>query len=100
MPPLWAFGYGQSRWGYKDENDIRTVARKYQEAGIPLDSIYMDIDYMERYKDFTVDRTRFPDLRKLAEDMKEQGIQLVPIIDAGVKTEEGNDVYAEGKSFS
>lgn len=97
IPPFWAFGYGQSRWGYKNEEDIRTVAEKYSEAGIPLDSIYMDIDYMERYKDFTVSSERFPDLRKLTSEMRENGIHLVPIIDAGVRIEDGYDVYEEGK---
>lgn len=96
IPPFWAFGYGQSRWGYKTEENIRTVAKQYQDAGIPLDSIYLDIDYMERYKDFTVDTERFPNLKGLATDMKEQGIHLVPIIDAGVKIEDGYDVYEEG----
>lgn len=96
IPPFWAFGYGQSRWGYKTEEDIRTVAKQYRDAGIPLDSIYLDIDYMERYKDFTVDTERFPNLKGLATDMKEQGIHLVPIIDAGVKIEDGYDVYEEG----
>jgi len=96
IPPLWAFGYGQSRWGYKNEADIREVAAKYKAAGIPLDSIYLDIDYMERYKDFTVDEKRFPDLKGLAADMQAEGIHLVPIIDAGVKIEDGYSVYEEG----
>ena len=96
IPPFWAFGYGQSRWGYKNESDVREVAEKYKSAGVPLDSIYLDIDYMERYKDFTVDTERFPDLEKLTSDMKADGIHLVPIIDAGVKIEEGYDVYEEG----
>jgi alpha-glucosidase len=96
IPPLWGFGYGQSRWGYKNEQDIRTVAEKYKAAGIPIDSIYMDIDYMDSYKDFTVNKERFPDLKKLSSDMREQGIHLVPIIDAGVKIEDGYEVYEEG----
>lgn len=96
IPPLWAFGYGQSRWGYKNEADIREVAAKYKAAGIPLDSIYLDIDYMERYKDFTVDEERFPDLKGLAAYMQAEGIHLVPIIDAGVKIEDGYSVYEEG----
>ena len=25
IPPKWGFGYGQSRWGYKNEEDIRQV---------------------------------------------------------------------------
>lgn len=96
IPPMWAFGYGQSRWGYKNEDDIREVADNYSKHQIPLDSIYMDIDYMERYKDFTVDKNRFPDLENLAGSMKDRGIHLVPIIDAGVKIEDGYDVYEEG----
>lgn len=51
---------------------------------------------MERYKDFTVDEERFPDLKGLAADMQAEGIHLVPIIDAGVKIEDGYSVYEEG----
>ncbi len=96
VAPLWAFGYGQSRWGYKNEADIREVADKYQQAGVPIDSIYMDIDYMDSFKDFTVEKSRFSDLKALSEDMKNRDIHLVPIIDAGVKIEPGYDVYEEG----
>lgn len=96
IPPFWAFGYGQSRWGYMNEHDIRTVAEQYKSSEIPLDSIYLDIDYMDNYKDFTVDTQRFPDLEKLSKDMRSQGIHLVPIIDAGVKIEKDYDIYEEG----
>ena len=96
IAPKWAFGYGQSRWGYRTEEDVRAIADKHAEYGIPLDSIYLDIDYMERYKDFTVDPTRFSDLKQLQSDMLARGIHLVPIIDAGVRIEEGYDVYEEG----
>ena len=72
IPPKWAFGYGQSRWSYMNEDEIREVVKKHREAGIPLDSIYLDIDYMVRYKDFTVNEETFPDLAGFAEEMKEQ----------------------------
>ncbi len=96
IPPLWAFGYIQSRWGYMDEQDIRRVAKGYRDNHLPLDSISMDIDYMEDYKDFTVHPKRFPDLAALSAKMKEQGLHFIPIIDAGVKIEKGYDVYEEG----
>jgi len=96
IAPKWAFGYGQSRWGYKDAKDVRQVAEEYRKRNIPLDSIYMDIDYMERYKDFTIDEEGFPEFEQFCDEMREQGIHLVPIIDAGVKIEEGYDVYEEG----
>ncbi|MDO4284158.1 MAG: glycoside hydrolase family 31 protein [Eubacteriales bacterium] len=97
IPPKWAFGFGQSRWSYMTEDEVREVADRYQEAGVPLDSIYLDIDYMERYKDFTVDPEKFPEFSDFVREMKERGIHLIPIIDAGVKIEEGYPVYEEGK---
>ncbi len=97
IPPLWAFGYGQSRWGYDSAEYVREVAAGYRDNHIPIDSIYLDIDYMERYKDFTVNEDRFPDFAELVKQMREQGIHLVPIIDGGVKKEDGYDVYEEGK---
>lgn len=96
IAPKWAFGYQQSRWGYMNEEDIRQAVRGHRERGIPLDAVYLDIDYMDGYKDFTVDPEKFPDLFGLASEMREQGIHLVPIIDAGVKIEEGYSVYEEG----
>ena len=94
--PMWAFGYGQSRWSYMDEDEVREVVNKHRQLGIPLDSVYLDIDYMERYKDFTLNDEAFPEFEKFNEEMKEQNIHLVPIIDAGVKQEEGYSVYEEG----
>lgn len=96
IPPKWAFGYQQSRWGYMNEDDIREVVKGHREKKIPLESIYMDIDYMERFKNFTVNQERFPDFPEFVKEMKAQHIHLVPIIDAGVKVEEGYDVYEEG----
>ena len=72
IPPLWAFGYQQSRWGYKNEKDILEVMQKHREQKIPLDAIYLDIDYMERFKDFTIHPERFPDMKKLVETLKKE----------------------------
>ena len=96
IPPKWAFGYGQSKWGYKTEEDIRAVVEGYRANGFPLDAVYMDIDYMIHYKDFTVDPERYPDLSALSAELKAEGIYLVPIVDAAIKAEEGYPVYDEG----
>lgn len=97
IAPRWALGYGQSRWSYFTADEVREVVREHRSRGIPLDSVYLDIDYMERYKDFTINRETFADFESLVQEMKEQNIHLVPIIDAGVKKEDGYDVYEEGK---
>lgn len=96
IPPKYAFGFGQSRWGYKTKEDFRKVAAGYRDNKLPLDMIYMDIDYMQDFKDFTLNEKNFPDFPAFVKELKDQNIRLIPIIDAGVKVEEGYDVYEEG----
>lgn len=96
IPPLWAFGYGQSRFGYKGEQDFLDVVDGHRKAGIPLDYICMDIDYMDGFADFTVNKKRFPDLKAFSERVGRDGIHLVPIVDAGVKINKKEPVYASG----
>ena len=96
IPPKFAFGFGQSRWGYMNAEDIDRVVAGYRGNQIPIDMVYMDIDYMEQYKDFTVNEERFPDFPAYVKKMQEQKIHLIPIIDAGVKIEDGYDIYEEG----
>lgn len=96
IPPKWAFGYQQSRWSYETAGEIREVAKNLKEYDIPVDSIYLDIDYMQNLKDFTVDPEKFPEFEKLVAELKEEGIHLIPIIDAGVKAEAGYEIYDEG----
>ncbi len=96
IPPKYAFGFGQSRWGYKTKEDFRKVVDGHRENNIPLDMVYMDIDYMQDFKDFTLNEKNFPDFPAFVQEMKDRNIRLIPIIDAGVKVEKGYDVYEEG----
>lgn len=96
VPPRWAFGYQQCRWSYMSADEICDVVDNYRRRNIPIDAVYLDIDYMERYKDFTVNKETFPDFADFVKKMREKHIHLVPIIDAGVKIEDGYDTYEEG----
>lgn len=96
MAPKWAFGLCQSRWSYATEKEVEELVESYEKAGIPLDSVCLDIDYMDEYIDFTISDERFPDFENFVKRMKAKNIHLVPIIDAGVKIKEGYEVYEEG----
>ncbi|MBR5968305.1 MAG: alpha-glucosidase [Lachnospiraceae bacterium] len=98
IPPLWAFGFGQSRYSYETADEVREVVNKYRKLGIPLDSVYLDIHYMDGFKNFTVDKKRFPNFAEFVEELREQGVRLVPIIDAAIKNEEGYQPYDEAKA--
>ena len=98
LPPRWAFGYIQSRWGYASEEEVRTVAEEHRRRGIPLDGICMDIDYMEEFKNFTWRKNAFPDLPRFTADMKADHLRLIPIIDAGIRQENGYEPYDSGEA--
>ena len=96
MPPLWALGNQQSRWSYKTEDEVREITGQFRERDIPCDTIYLDIDYMDAFKVFTWNKESFPEPEKLISDLKEQGFNVVTIVDPGVKVEKGYHVYEEG----
>ena len=96
IPPRWAFGYQQCRWGYRDTDEIRRVVSELEEAGFPLDAMGVDIDHMDDYKTFTLDPVHYGDMGELARQMREKNIHLVPNLDPGIKIEKGYQVYEEG----
>ena len=98
LPPRWAFGYIQSRWGYASEEEIRAVVSAHRDRHIPLDAVCLDIDYMVDFKNFTWKPDAFPDLKRFSAEMKEDHLRLVPIIDAGIKVEEGYEPYDSGRA--
>mgnify|MGYP003505612482 CR=1 FL=1 len=96
IPPRWALGIGQSRWGYGSEEDLLRVQSGYRNNRLPLDMLYLDIDYMDNFKDFTIDEKKYKDFKKTISRLKDDKIRVIPIIDAGVKVEDGYEVYDEG----
>ena len=86
--PRKALGYHQSRWSYGAQ-EIRQLLDRFAQLGLPLDYIHMDIDYMDHYKVYTVNEEEFPDLKDTTALMKEHGVDMITILDPGVKAEEG-----------
>ena len=97
LPPMWALGNHQSRWSYFPEKRVREIAEGFRSRKIPADVIHLDIDYMDGYRVFTWDKKRFPDPKKLVDDLRGDGFQTVLIIDPGIKVDPNYGVYADGK---
>lgn len=96
LPPLWSLGYHQCRWSYGSQDKIMEIANKFREKEIPCDALYLDIDYMSDYKCFTWNKERFPDPAKMVRDLDTKGINLVSIIDPGIKIEDGYEIFQSG----
>jgi alpha-glucosidase len=97
LPPMWALGFHQSRWGYDSEATFRTLAHEFRQRQLPCDAFYFDIDYMDDYRVFTWDREHFPLLPNLLADLAEQGFKSVAILDPGIRVDPGYSVYDEGQ---
>jgi alpha-glucosidase len=97
LPPIWALGNQQSRWSYFPDSRVREIANGFRKNRIPADVIYLDIDYMNGYRVFTWDKSRFPDPPKLVSDLKAQGFQTVLIVDPGIKVDGNYSVYKSGQ---
>lgn len=97
MPPLWSLGYQQCRFSYFSQEEVRELVKTFEEKDIPLDVVYLDIDYMDGFRVMTFKTPNFDDAAGLISDLKEKGIRTITIIDPGVNVDEEYDVFKRGK---
>lgn len=81
LPPLWSLGFQQSRYSYMSQARVLEVAQRLRADSIPADAIYLDIDFQEKNRPFTVDRAAFPDLPGMIAKLKAENFHLVAITD-------------------
>jgi alpha-glucosidase len=96
LPPIWALGYHQCRWSYFPDTRVKEVAADFRAKKIPCDAIYLDIDYMDVYRCFTVNKTYFPDLQGLVSDLRDNDFETVVMIDPGIFVDENYHIYQQG----
>jgi alpha-glucosidase len=81
LPPLWSFGFQQSRWSYGTEKELRGIARHLRADHIPADVLYMDIDYQIKRRPFTIDTEEFPNFPSFVDELKRMQFRLILITD-------------------
>ena len=96
LPPLWALGFHQCKWSYYPESKVKEITNKFRELKIPCDAIYLDIDYMDGFRCFTWDNNKFPDPKRMVQELSNDGFKTVVIIDPGIKIDYNYDVFLEG----
>ncbi len=96
LPPLFALGYQQSRYSYYPEARVREIASELRRRKIPADAIYLDIDYEDGYRSFTINRKHFPRFEQMVRDLGQQGFKLVAIVDLHLQHQAGYKPYDEG----
>ncbi|GAA2594523.1 glycoside hydrolase family 31 protein [Streptomyces axinellae] len=96
LPPRWALGHQHAGRGLGGEREVRGVAEGYRGRGLPLSALHLDAGHYRDHRVFTVDERRFPDLPRLAAELRGDGVRLVSLVGPEVKAEAGYAVYDSG----
>jgi alpha-glucosidase len=96
LPPMWALGYHQCRWHKYTQAEVLELAAKHRELDVPLDTLWLDIDYMNGYRVFTWNDELFPDPSSMLAELAADKLGVITIIDPGVKHDPGYAVYDDG----
>ena len=93
LPPAFALGFHQSKWGYESEGVVASINRNFDKFEVPMDVMWLDIQHTvgNRYLTWN-DLYSHP--RALTARLAESGRKLVAIVDPHVKTDPEYFVFA------
>ena len=96
--PSWVLEHQICRYSYYPDGRVLEIIEKYREifGKHSVGSVYLDIDYMDEYKPFTVNRERFPDMKAFTDKCHSMGIRVIPIIDPGLKVDQKTGIFKRG----
>ncbi|WOO82688.1 Glucosidase 2 subunit alpha [Vanrija pseudolonga] len=97
MPPQFATAYHQCRWNYNTQAEVIEVQDKFDEADIPLDVTWLDIEYAEEHRYFDWDKKNFPDPVKMQDEVASKGRKMVAIVDPHVKKQDSFRIYTDSR---
>ncbi|KAH6625247.1 alpha-glucosidase-like protein [Boeremia exigua] len=89
MMPYWGLGFHQCRFGYESIGEVAAVVANYSAAGIPLETMWTDIDYMDQFKVFTLGQN-FPlaEVRNLVSSLHSNYQHYIVMVDPAVAAQD------------
>lgn len=98
LPQMFALGYHQCRWNYKDEEDVKLVDSGFDAHTIPYDVLWLDIEHTDGKRYFTWDKNYFPHPVEMQDDIASRGRKMVTIVDPHIKRDSDWRIFSEAQS--
>ncbi|KAJ3952934.1 hypothetical protein N0V92_010611 [Colletotrichum tropicale] len=84
LKPRFILGHHQGCYGYQNTQDVMNVANRYHDLGFPLDGMHLDVDFQDRYRTFTHNEGRFPNVKSFFSNLRQLGVKsctnITPIL--------------------
>lgn len=93
LPPFWSLGWHAAAYAYSDQSLLEENINGYKDQKFPLEGVWIDIDYMDGYKDFSVNKTAFPTIKDLTINLQKNGQKMILIVDAGLSSDDVTNKY-------
>ncbi|MCI5222198.1 MAG: DUF5110 domain-containing protein [Candidatus Electrothrix sp. AR4] len=105
--PKWAYGHHMSRWSY-NQDEIKTLIKEHRQRKIPLDAVYLDIDYFDQSPEgreygkndlhqLTFNKEWNPEL--MFQHATKQHVRLIPLIEAWLTNTDPMFNKADNKDY-
>ena len=98
LPPRWALGYLQSKFGYKTESEARSVVSTTKSQGFPLDALVLDLYWYgdeTKMGNFSWESSNWPTPTQMMSDFAKSGVKTILITDPYITTKSFNFSSAE-----
>ncbi|GFR99078.1 lysosomal alpha-glucosidase [Elysia marginata] len=93
MPPFWSLGFHLCRWGYNSSDGLTSVIKRNRDANIPYDVQWNDIDYMDKYKDWTYSPDNFGNLPSIIADLHANKQRYIIMADPAISSSQPAGSY-------
>lgn len=102
MPSLWMLGYQNCRYKYPNIDHVEQVVNLHKQHAIPLETQWIDIDYMDAWKDFTFDSVNFPQERMLqfSNNLHANAQKFVVMVDPAIAVDPNYQPYTRGQELN
>ncbi|MEM6263951.1 MAG: TIM-barrel domain-containing protein [Bacteroidota bacterium] len=102
LPPRWALGYIQSRYGYKTVDEMQSTVEQLQAADYPLDAVILDLYWFgdkDQMGKLDWDENQFPNVEGVLEKLEGENVKVVVITEPYFTKGSGNYEYLDSLGF-
>jgi len=102
LPPRWTLGYLQSKYGYRDESEARSIVTTMRQRGIPCDAIILDLYWYgspSLMGNMWWDFSRWQNPKQMMSDFRSLGIKTILIEEPYINRSSSNFAFADAQHF-